>query len=71
MTLSPSSLVSWRGSPPEVSITYTWKIPATGEVKATVRPSGESAAPLIGLFQWLICLIAAGAFGSLGPVVKW
>jgi len=63
--LSPSLLVSCRGSPPEVSIRNTWEIPATGEENATVCPSGESLAVFIGLFHWLICVIFARPFRVL------
>src|SRR6202030_2806837 len=44
--------------------------PSTGEVNATVCPSGESLAPSIGLFQWLICVILAGPLGVVEPPLK-
>ena len=38
-------------------------MPPTGETNATAWPSGESLAPFIGLFHWLICVIFAGPLG--------
>src|SRR5215469_10347084 len=64
MTLSLSSLVSWSGSPPEVSMRNTCGMPPTGETNATAWPSGERHAPHIGLFHWLICVIFPGPLGT-------
>ena len=45
-------------------MTNIWETPSTGELKATVWPPGESFALFMGLSQWLICVIFAGAAGA-------
>ena len=52
-------------------MTNTCPMPPTGELNATVWPSGESRAPSIGLSQWLICVIFAGPLGAVGALLKW
>ena len=47
-------------------MTNTCSTPLTGELNATVWPSGESVAESMGLFQWLICVTLDGPLGALG-----
>ena len=51
-------------------MTKTCETPPTGELKATVWPSGEIFAEPIGLSQWLICVIFAGSLGAFEPTPK-
>ena len=39
-------------------------MPPTGDANATAWPSGDSLAPFIGLFHWLICEILEGPLGG-------
>src|SRR5256885_13527896 len=46
-------------------------MPLTGEAKASVWPSGDNRGENIGLSQWLICAIFAGALETREPAPKW